>query len=166
MRDESTLTQVEEQFAGGITSAQLLDVFQGQLSEATLRKYVQLGLLPRSVRVGCKGKRRGSLGVYPVSVVRLISRIKTMLAQDWTIEQIQRDFLFMRSDLQQLEQSLANIFNTLDEVVSERRRREYALDVAAEVSKASRVGDDLVARLRAIETRLTTRAHLSRVATG
>jgi len=37
----------------------LLDVFPPRgirFSEATLRKYVQLGLLPRSVRVGQKGK--------------------------------------------------------------------------------------------------------------
>ena len=37
------------------------------LSEATFRKYVQLGLLPRSVRVGRKGKHRGSQGLYPAS---------------------------------------------------------------------------------------------------
>ena len=34
-----------------------------KFSEATLRKYVQLGLLPRSVRVGRKGKHQGSQGI-------------------------------------------------------------------------------------------------------
>jgi hypothetical protein len=36
-----------------------------KLTEPTFRKYVQLGLLPRSVRVGRKGKHRGSQGPLP-----------------------------------------------------------------------------------------------------
>jgi DNA-binding transcriptional MerR regulator len=166
MRDDFKLHQVEQHYAGGITSAELLELFaelEVNLSEATLRKYVQLGLLPRSVRVGRKGKHRGSQGVYPVAVVRQILRIKEMLAENLTIEQIQRDFLFMRSDLQQLEQTLASIFSTLSGVVKERRRREYAQDIASDIDRASGVSDDLVRRLQAIELRLTTREQLKRL---
>ncbi|HEY6879652.1 MAG TPA: hypothetical protein VI299_16610, partial [Polyangiales bacterium] len=47
-----------------------------KLTEATFRKYVQLGLLPRSVRVGRKGKHQGSQGLYPVSVVRQLQQIR------------------------------------------------------------------------------------------
>jgi DNA-binding transcriptional MerR regulator len=166
MLDDVKLRQVELQYSGGLTSVEVLEVFAGwqvQMSEATLRKYVQLGLLPRSVRVGRKGKHRGSQGVYPVGVVRQILRIKELLADDLTIEQIQKDFLFMRSDLAQLEQTLATLFTTLGEVVKERRRRGYAQDVASEIDRANGVGVDLVGRLQAIELRLTTRANLQRV---
>ena len=64
--NEATLSRIEKQHAGGLTSAEILDVFASHdipLSEATLRKYVQLGLLPRSVRVGRKGKHQGSQGL-------------------------------------------------------------------------------------------------------
>jgi hypothetical protein len=118
--DEATLSRIERKHAQGLTSAEILDVFAVHgvpLSEATLRKYVQLGLLPRSVRVGKKGKHQGSQGIYPVQVIREISRIKQMMAEDYTIEQIQREVLFMRSELQQLEQTLASIFDKIDDVL-------------------------------------------------
>jgi hypothetical protein len=86
--DEATLSQIERSHARGLTSAEILDVFARHdiaLSEATLRKYVQLGLLPRSVRVGKKGKHQGSQGVYPVGVVRQIVLIKQMMAESFTI---------------------------------------------------------------------------------
>src|SRR6185503_20086322 len=79
--DEAMLIRIEREHAAGLSSAEILDVFAVhgiQLSEATLRKYVQLGLLPRSVRVGRKGKHQGSQGVYPVQVVRQILHIKQM----------------------------------------------------------------------------------------
>jgi hypothetical protein len=115
------------------------------------------------VRVGQKGKHSGSRGIYPVSVVRQIVRIREMMSQNYTIEQIQRDFLFMRRDLQQLEQSLHGIFATLKLVVRDRRHTSYAQDVARDLEGAKRVGSDLLARLHAIEARLTTRARLQRV---
>ena len=53
---------------GGLTVQEIvqLSTARGErLSEAAFRKYVQLGLLPRSVRVGRQGKQRGSRGLYP-----------------------------------------------------------------------------------------------------
>src|SRR6188508_1705872 len=116
--DDLTLSQLERKYAAGLTSVEILDVFASHdvsLSEATLRKYVQLGLLPRSVRVGRKGKHQGSQGVYPVSVVRQILRIKQMMAESYTIEQIQKEFLLIRSEVEQLEQLLDLIFKKLDD---------------------------------------------------
>ena len=55
-------------YPDGLSTQQIVELFavEGErLSEATFRKYVQLGLLPRSVRVGRKGKHRGSQGRYP-----------------------------------------------------------------------------------------------------
>lgn len=165
--NEATLARIEKKHAAGLTSAEILDLFATHdiaLSEATLRKYVQLGLLPRSVRVGRKGKHRGSQGVYPVGVVRQILRIKQMMAESYTIEQIQRQFLFMRSDLQLLEQTLDSIFKKLDQVTKERRREATAEAVAREISDARTLSKDLLARLVAIETRLTSRARIEHVA--
>src|SRR5688500_10925486 len=124
MIDAETLTQLEKAHGAGLSSAEILDVFARydvQLSEATLRKYVQLGLLPRSVRVGRKGKHQGSQGIYPVSVVRQILRIKQMMAESYTIDQIQKEFLFMRSDIEQLEKLLDGIFKNLGGAIKQRR---------------------------------------------
>jgi len=165
--NEATLARIEKKHTAGLTSAEILDVFATHdiaLSEATLRKYVQLGLLPRSVRVGRKGKHRGSQGVYPVGVVRQILRIKQMMAESYTIDQIQRQFLFMRSDLQQLEQTLDSIFKKLDQVAKARRREATTEAVAREIGDARTLSKDLLARLVAIETRLTSRARLEHVA--
>ncbi len=156
----------ERKFASGITSAELLDAcaqMQVPLSEASLRKYVQLGLLPRSVRVGRKGKHQGSQGVYPVSVLRQILRIKEMMADNYTMEQIQRDFFFMRRDLQQLEETLHSIFSTLADVIRDRARSAYAQDVGRDIQGAKRASAELVERLEGIEKRLTTRARLQRI---
>jgi hypothetical protein len=165
--DHTTLDRIETAHPAGLTSAEILDVFATHgiaLSEATLRKYVQLGLLPRSVRVGRKGKHQGSQGIYPVSVVRQILRIKQMMAESFTIEQIQREFLFMRSDLEQLELTLGSIFRKLGEVVRQRRREAQGPSVAREVSEARTLSRDLLSRLEAIEARLTSRPRLERAA--
>lgn len=164
--DELRLINAERQFAGGITSAELLNLFASwnvHMSEASLRKYVQLGLLPRSVRVGRKGKHQGSQGLYPVGVVRQILRIKELMAESYTIEDIQRDFFFMRSDMHALQQCLGNIFDTLASVVKERRRKGYSLDITRDVESAKEVGMELVRHLERIEGRLTTRAQLQRL---
>lgn len=165
--DEETLASIEKRYAAGLTSAEILDLFAThslQLSEATLRKYVQLGLLPRSVRVGRKGKHQGSQGIYPVSVVRQILRIKRMMAERYTIEQIQREFLFMRSDLEQLERVLDTVFEKLDQVLKARRREATARTVAREVANARALSKDLLARLVAIETQLTSRRRIEHAA--
>lgn len=166
MLEEGKLEGAERAYIGGITSAELLDLFAQwgvQMSEATLRKYVQLGLLPRSVRVGRKGKHRGSQGIYPVGVLRQILRIKAMMADNYTIEQIQKDFFFMRSDMHTLEQSMRNIFDTLASIVKERRRRGYAQDLSRDIEKAKHMGGQLMQQLESVEARLTTRVQLQRL---
>lgn len=76
---EASLRELERTRPDGLTSAEILDLLATSgmsFSEATLRKYVQIGLLPRSVRVGQKGKHLGSRGLYPTEVVRRIALIK------------------------------------------------------------------------------------------
>jgi len=165
--DDPTLSQLERKYAAGLTSVEILDVFASHdvsLSEATLRKYVQLGLLPRSVRVGRKGKHQGSQGMYPVSVIRQILRIKQMMAESYTIEQIQREFLFIRNDVEQLEQMLSRIFKKLEGVLKERKQERSAQAVHRDVLDARGISKDLMARLVAIEDKLTKRNRIESVA--
>jgi hypothetical protein len=161
--DDSTLSRLEKSHAQGLTSAEILAVFAQHellLSEASLRKYVQLGLLPRSVRIGRKGKHQGSQGIYPVTVVRQILRIKSMMAQNYTIEQIRREFLFVRADLHLLEQTLAQIFVKLESVIKDRKGASVPQAMTRNVSDARSLSRELLARLRSIESRLTSSRHL------
>ena len=169
MIDAETLNQLEKAHGAGLSSVEILDFFARydvQLSEATLRKYVQLGLLPRSVRVGRKGKHQGSQGIYPVSVVRQILRIKQMMAESYTIEQIQREFLFIRSEVEQLEAMLARIFKKLDGVLKERKVERVTSAVQRDVGDARSLSKELMARLTAIESKLTSRSKVEHVASA
>src|SRR6202171_1585648 len=76
-RESDEFDALEHQFPQGISAGQIVEFFipRGvKLAQATFRKYVQLGLLPRSRRVGEKGKHRGSHGLYPASAGRQIGR--------------------------------------------------------------------------------------------
>jgi hypothetical protein len=157
--DDGTLVNLERQYASGLTSGDLIDVCAShgiQLSEATLRKYVQLGLLPRSVRVGRKGKHKGSLGLYPPRTIRQLVRIKIMMAKSYTIEEIRRDFLFVRTDIEQLEQTLGSIFQALAKVLKQRRQDTSSGLVSREVNQAKKQSRELVTQLSSIESRLTS----------
>ncbi|MBM4357135.1 MAG: MerR family transcriptional regulator [Deltaproteobacteria bacterium] len=162
---ESTLEQVEHDHSGGITSADLLSFFEAQdvrFGEATLRKWVQLGLLPRSVRVGRKGKHQGSQGKYPVRVVRQILRIKELMERDLTIEDIQKQVLFVRGDIEDLETTLGKVFRALDRNVDRRTASDAKVAlpglraVKADIGRARALADDLLARLEKIEERLVS----------
>ena len=86
---QSELSQLERTHKDGITSQELVKLLAGRgvkFSEATLRKYVQMGLLPRSRRVGRKGQRRGSIGLYPPSIIAQISAIKSGLKGNMTLD--------------------------------------------------------------------------------
>jgi hypothetical protein len=167
--DEKVLDELEQEHPAGIASAEILTFLEQQgvkFSEATLRKYVQLGLLPRSVRVGRKGKHQGSQGMYPASVVRQVLRIKEMMAADLTIEQIQSEFLFVRGDIEELERVLERIWSTLDESAKQAVRGPAGRAVSQEIAAARALSRDLVRKLEAIEARLTAQAEIRRRATG
>lgn len=103
------IADIERQNAEGLSSKQILDVFSGageKLSEATLRKYVQLGLLPRSRRVGQKGKHRGSRGIYPVEVVRRVDEIRRAMQTGSTLEDLAKAAQATRAKLSHARVSL------------------------------------------------------------
>lgn len=117
------IERIERDHAGGLPVSAILEIFRPlgvQLSEATFRKYVQAGLLPRSRRIGRKGKHQGSVGLYPVEAVRRINAIKRMMAEGHTLEDIRRSFLFHRNHIDQLERDLSEVFAGFQNELGER----------------------------------------------
>jgi DNA-binding transcriptional MerR regulator len=166
---DEMLDRLEHEHPQGITSVEILDTLAVngiKFSEATLRKYVQLGLLPRSVRVGRKGKHQGSQGMYPAAVIRQIQRIRDMMAADYTIEEIQKEFLFVRGDIEDLERSISKVFDALKEAASERRSETSGRAIANDLATAQQLAGDLLAKLTMIEDRLMAQAQLQRRAVG
>jgi DNA-binding transcriptional MerR regulator len=168
--DQSVLVRIEAEYARGIPSASILDVLASlgvKFSEATLRKWVQLGLLPRSVRVGRKGKHAGSQGMYPATIVRQILQIKEMLADGLTIEQVQTDVLFVRGDLDELQRSLSKVFSTLESAIDKVDSQPLRYSVVQDLSHARELAGNLVDKLSEVESRLIHKVELGvKAATG
>jgi len=144
------LQAIEKAHPEGLSAAQVVELFRARgvkLSEATFRKYVQLGLLPRSRRVGRKGKHQGSMGLYPAVTVRRVNEIKRMMAESYTIEEIQRAFLRFTDDIESIGRGLKDLFTGFarelraPEFDSARRRT-----LTREIEDARKVADDLIAK--------------------
>ncbi|HVZ71363.1 MAG TPA: MerR family transcriptional regulator [Polyangia bacterium] len=160
--EEREIEEIERAWPNGLTSRQIVDVFETRgirFSEATLRKYVQLGLLPRSVRVGRKGKHRGSCGLYPALVVRRVNAVKGMMAEDRTIEEIQRSFARFKDDIDSVQKDLRELLAGF-----EREAKAPAGDpsdsraLEQEITEAKRAVGDLVRRISSLERRISARA--------
>jgi DNA-binding transcriptional MerR regulator len=165
---EVELTQIERVHVDGLTSAQIIQIFQSRgirLSEATFRKYVQLGLLPRSRRVGSKGKHRGSRGIYPTATVRRINSIKALMLRSFTIDEIQRSFSAFKKQIDAVESALEDLLKGFEREISKpsfdlSRRRH----LTANVSEARRAASDLVKQLVTIENEIVTPQKSVRIA--
>ena len=121
---ESALQEFEARFPAGATSAQVVAFFQEhgvRLSEATFRRYVQLGFLPRCRRVGRqgRGRHRGSEGIYPTAVVRRLNEVKRLLEQQLTIDEIRGLFRVREDDVQAVRERLAAIVAGVEEQLRE-----------------------------------------------
>jgi hypothetical protein len=92
--------------------------------------------------------------------LRQVLHIKQMMAQDYTIEEIRRDFLFVRSDVQQLEQTFQELFKKLGVVAKRRGEAGVGDAVSREIRDARTLSKDLLARLMRIETHLSSTARL------
>jgi DNA-binding transcriptional MerR regulator len=127
------IARLERQHAAGITSGEVVRIFEARgakLSAATFRKYVQLELLPRSRRVGRKGKHTGSTGLYPASVIRRIAVIKRMMAEGYTVEDIRGSFLTLRNRLEDVEKGLGELVAELTRKARVHpRRRQFEVEL-------------------------------------
>lgn len=161
------LDEIERKHPEGLTSQQILSLLEEsgvRFSEATLRKYVQLGLLPHSVRVGRKGKHKGSQGLYPASVVRRITEIKRLLTENFTIDEIRQDYFLLRGEIEALEQKLGQVFDGVEAALAARPADTAAEHARRELRDVRATAGELITKLRALETRLSLRARLARAA--
>lgn len=159
---DMTREALEQAHPGGMSVQQIVAACAAlgeKLTEATFRKYVQLGLLPRSVRVGRKGKHQGSQGLYPATTVRQVQLIRRLMAQGFTIEEIQSRFLFVGGDIEALSKEI-------DRLMAQLERAQGTADslVRREVDEARRLASSLVEKLRDVERRLTMQARMERAA--
>lgn len=162
---EAALSSLEAEHPEGLTVQQIVSALAAhgeKLTEATFRKYVQLGLLPRSVRVGRKGKHRGSQGLYPSTIVRQIDLIRRLMAQGHTMEDIQREFLFVRGDIDELARQITQVLAGFERVANGGERAVGDEVLGRAVQDARAVAEQLIGKLRAIEQRLSMRARMAR----
>jgi DNA-binding transcriptional MerR regulator len=160
--DEDELLDIEGRYPKGISSREIVDLFASRgmrFSEATLRKYVQLGLLPRSVRVGRKGKHCGSRGLYPAGVVRRVNQVKSMMARNLTIEDIQRSFVQFKEEIEGVSKGLRDLIASFEReakgpALSPQRRQE----IEREIEAAKHSAGDLVRRISGLEASFSSQA--------
>jgi DNA-binding transcriptional MerR regulator len=159
--EERELLEIERTWPNGLTSRQIVDVFETRgirFSEATLRKYVQLGLLPRSVRVGRKGKHRGSCGLYPAHVIRRVNAVKGMMAEDRTIEEIQRSFARFNDDIDDVEKDLRELLTGIErEAKGPSMDADGRRELERDITEAKRAAGELVRRISDLERRISNR---------
>src|SRR5688572_16546948 len=153
--EDAELMEIERSFPQGLTSRQIVDLFESRgirFSEATLRKYVQLGLLPRSIRVGRKGKHRGSCGLYPANVVRRVNVVKGMMAEDLTIEEIQRSFIRFKDEIDTIEKGLRDLISSFErQAKGPTLEGEQRRELEREINEAKRAAGELVRRISGLE---------------
>lgn len=144
--------------ARGVTAAEVLSIFRARgmrMSEGTFRKYVQAGLLPRSRRVGTKGKHRGSRGIYPVGVIRRLNTIRGMMAEGMTLEEIRGSFLFLRGELDVVEAGLADVVGRLERALEETPLPQDARTrLEEEIERVHTSSARLVARIEKLAGRI------------
>ena len=163
---EEELSAIERENAEGMTVQRIVEAFAARgdrLTEATFRKYVQLGLLPRSRRVARGGKKRGSQGLYPASVVRQIDEIRRLMSAGYTMDEIQREFLFIRGDIDSMRRQLDRIVAAVEEAMAA-RAGDAELDELGrhDVAAVKELGGQLLSRLERIENRMSMRARMAR----
>ena len=160
--DEDELVAIEGRFPQGMSSREIVDLFASRgvrFSEATLRKYVQLGLLPRSVRVGRKGKHCGSRGLYPAGVVRRVNQVKSMMERNLNIEDIQRSFVQFKQEIEGVSKGLRDLIASFEReakgpALSPQRRQE----IEREIEAAKHAAGELVRRISDLEASFSSQA--------
>ncbi len=153
---EAELVKIEAEHPFGVAAAEivtLLEVLGVRFSEASLRKYVQLDLLPRSVRVGHRGRQGGSQGQYPTEILRQILEIKKLLSEGYGIEEIRSKALLIRHEIDHLEAHVRQIFDAMERALAAKDDAIGREQCRRELRDAMGSATDLIQRLRAVEGR-------------
>ena len=162
---EAQVRNLEVANPQGLTSQQLVAAFVEhsiKFSEATLRKYVQLGLVPRSRRVGRKGKHLGSRGVYPVRAVRRINTIRRLMAERYTIEEIQARFLAFKDQIETLDEALSELIRLFEDKVGAQPPSESRDRLFDELKSIKGSSDRLLEGVYRLEKLLTSAGGVAR----
>jgi len=121
------IKKIGDLHAEGISSKEIVKIFQAKgirFSEATFRKYVQMGLVERCRRVGQKGKHRGSHGLYPVSTIQRINSIKKMISGDITLEQLRGSYFSMRQKIEEVERIVVSVLGDVRVLAKSKAKSE------------------------------------------
>lgn len=158
--EENELDEIERQNPEGLTLAQVIEAFESRglhLSEASFRKYVQLGLLLRSRRIGRKGKHQGSLGLYPATTVRRVNTIRQMMAASYTIEDIQRSFLRFKDDIETLDRGSCRLLDDFERVLrSSSLAVEHRKGLLRDISAVRKLAAELIQRIESLERQIVS----------
>ena len=153
---EDELRAIETAHADGLTAVQAVDAFTSRgikFSEASFRKYVQQGLLPRSRRVGRKGKHKGSLGVYPPKTIRRINTVKQLMVDGYTIEEIQGQFLLYTDLVEGVAEHLTALWHRI-ELDTGKLEAAAKRELLKELGETRKDADRLVGRLNDLARRV------------
>jgi len=152
------LRQIEKDFADGMTAVQIVHIFGaggGRFSRARLGKNVRPGWVGRSRRVGRKGLHQGSLGLYPATTVRRINGIKRLMAENYTIEAIQKQFLRYRDEIEIIERGLETVLLGFEEDLGAPHfDAETKKSLKKELAEARLRAEELLKRIEGIERRV------------
>lgn len=162
---EADLRDVERVYGEGLNVQEIVELFveRGErLTEATFRKYVQHGLLPRSVRVGRKGQRRGSQGLYPPSTVRQLVWVRKLMAQGLTIEEIRENLSFVPGDVELLKKQMKRLFSSFRTSLKTRRQQSIAEDLGFDIERAEKTAEELFERLSSIQRKMMMTVQMER----
>jgi len=158
LSDDELAALENEHRSTGVSARQVIALFQRRgvrFSEGTFRKYVQAGLLPRSRRVGRKGKNQGSVGVYPTNVFRRVNAIKAMMAEGMTLEDIRGSFLFLRGELDVAEEALGSVGEELAKALASPYVPEtHRVKLGEELQDAEEATVRLTAKLERLASRI------------
>ena len=124
---KTDIKKIHDKYPEGISSQEIVEIFQNRgmkFSEATFRKYVQMGLVERCRRVGRKGKHKGSHGLYPISTVKRINAIKKMISGDLTLEQLRGSYFSMRQKIEEVERIIDGVRVDLKQHTDEKKKKE------------------------------------------
>jgi DNA-binding transcriptional MerR regulator len=162
---EAQLRDIEGHHPGGLTSQELVAAFSSRkvrFSEANLRRYVQLGLVPRSRRVGQKGKHLGSRGMYPLRALRRINTIKRLMSERYTLEEIQTRFLAFKDGIENLDESLSELLGQFEQRVEKEAPSPQRERLSEELRAIKSTADELLSGVQRLEKILISTAGIRR----
>jgi hypothetical protein len=126
------------------------------ISEATFRRYVKLGLVPRSVRIGRKGKHRGSCGLYPVGTAAQVNEIRRLTHGDVTIDDLVNSHFLFQKEIASADRQLAGIFDAMAASIANASvTSSERAALSAEERALRKLSRDLLKRLGALGTRIS-----------